>query len=256
MKTNQRISALIVDDEPLSRHGLREILDGVKDITVIGEAHDGGEALQQILKLHPDVVFLDIQMPEMNGFEVLSNIPLGKLPLIVFVTAYDEFAIKAFSANALDYILKPFDSERILSSLHRVREMIRLKETVKYSEKMLEVLQSFQTSQKYVDRFSIRSAGKIYFVNSLEIIWIEAAADYIHLHTKNGKHTTRETIGSIEKQLDPSKFVRIHRSCIVNLDHIRELQPMYHGEYTAILNNGTKLTVSRTYKEKLAYLLK
>ncbi len=256
MKTDQSISALIVDDEPLSRHGLREILDSEKNISVIGEAHDGEEAVHQILKHHPDVVFLDIQMPEMNGFEVLKNIPSGKLPLIVFVTAYDEFAIKAFSTNALDYILKPYDPERVRSSLHRVKEMIRMKSTVTYSERMMEVLKSFQNAQKYPDRFSIRSAGKIYFVSSHEIVWIEAAADYIHLHTKNGKHITRETISSIEKQLDPSKFVRIHRSYIVSFDHIRELDPMHHGEYIALLSDGAKLTVSRTYKEKHSYFLK
>lgn len=256
MKTNRTISVLIVDDEPLSRHGLREILEEEKDISGISEAIDGEDAVRQIAKNHVDVVFLDIQMPEMNGFEVLKNIPSGKFPLIVFVTAFDEFAIKAFSANALDYILKPFDAERVRSSLHRVKEMIRLKETVKYSERMLEVLRSFQTPQKYPDRFSIRSAGKIYFVSSHEILWIEAAADYIHLHTKNGKHITRETISSIEKQLDPSKFVRIHRSYIVSFDHIRELDPMHHGEYIALLSDGAKLTVSRTYKEKLSHLLK
>jgi len=255
MISSKKIAVMIVDDEPLARHGLREIFEEEKDIVIIAESSDGEEAVEHIKKYKPDVLFLDIQMPEMNGFDVVKSLKAEELPLVVFVTAYDEYAIKAFSANALDYILKPYDAERIHSSLHRVREMIRLKQTASYSERMMEALKSFQSTSTYIERISIRSAGKIYFVNIEEILWIEAAADYIYIHTKNGKHTTRETIGTIELQLDPSKFIRIHRSSIVNLNAVRELQPEHHGDYTAILDQGIKLTVSRKYKEKLSFLL-
>lgn len=252
MKSVKKISVIIVDDEPLAREGLREILKEEKDISVVAESSDGEEAVRHIKKFNPDVVFLDIQMPEMNGFEVIRNIPANQLPLFIFVTAYDEFAIKAFTSNALDYVLKPFDAERIHSSLFRIREMLRLKEQANYSEQVLSALKSFQSPKKYVERISIRSLGKINFVSVDDILWIEADADYLHFHTKNGKHTTRETISGIEQQLDPSKFARIHRSYILNINCIRELQPQSHGEYIAILNQGTKLAVSRKFKSNLA----
>jgi len=255
VKPDKKISAIVVDDEPLARHGLRDLLEEEKDFTVVAESCDGEEAIRHIRRYNPDVVFLDIQMPEVNGFEVVNAIPRNDLPLIVFVTAYDEFAVNAFSANALDYILKPFDSERIHSTLHRVREMLRLKERASYSEKILEALKSIQSAKSYIDRIPVRNAGKVSFVSVDDLVWIEAAEDYITLHTMTGTMTTRASIGAIEKQLDPSRFVRIHRSTIVNLHHIKELRPMDHGEFSALLRHGTTLTVSRTYKKRLATLL-
>lgn len=256
VKFVNNITAIIVDDEPLARHGLHDILVEEKDITVVAESKDGEEAVRHIRKYSPDVVFLDIQMPESNGFEVLDAIPKETMPLIIFVTAYDEFAVKAFSENALDYILKPFDSERVHSALHRVRTMLQMKERADYSKKILEIVKHYQSSQKYIDRIPIRNAGKISFVSVEDIIWIDAAADYINLHTSFGTSTIRESIGAMEEQLDPSKFIRIHRSTIVNLLFIRELRPMDHGEYTALLRQGTILTVSRTYKKRLASMIK
>lgn len=255
MARDHKISVVIVDDEPLARHGLREIIGSEKDIAVVAEASDGEEALRLIAKHSPDVVFLDIQMPEVDGFDVIRALPKKKIPLIVFVTAYDEFAVKAFASHALDYILKPFDAERIRTALYRVREMIKLKTNAAYSEKLLEALQTLHSPKKYIERIMVRHAGKISFVPVDEILWIEAAADYIVLHTKKGKHTTREMIGSIELQLDPSRFIRIHRSVIVNIEAVRELQPQHHGEYSMLMTEGTILTVSRTYKDRISTLI-
>lgn len=255
MARDHKISVVIVDDEPLARHGLREIIGSENDLAVVAEASDGEEALRSISKHSPDVVFLDIQMPEVDGFDVIRALPKKKIPLIVFVTAYDEFAVKAFASHALDYILKPFDAERIRTALHRVREMIKLKTNASYSEKLLEALQTLHSPKKYIERVMVRHAGKISFVPVDEILWIEAASDYIVLHTKKGKHTTREMIGSIELQLDPSRFIRIHRSVIVNIEAVRELQPLHHGEYSMLMTEGTTLTVSRTYKDRISTLI-
>jgi two-component system LytT family response regulator len=255
MKQPKTITVLIVDDEPLALHGLRDILTEDEYVTVLGEAKDGEEAVEQILRLTPDVVFLDIQMPEQNGFDVIGSLPKGKLPLIIFVTAYDEFAVKAFAENAIDYILKPFDAERIHRSLKRAREMKNLKEQASYSTRIMSALDAIHQKNKYLQKIPIRDGGKIYFLNCADILWIEADADYIRFHTAKKIHIARETMSGIEKQLDPEKFVRIHRSTIVNLDHVRELQPREHGEYTALLTDGSTVTVSRKYKEMLSFLL-
>ncbi|MCK9408729.1 MAG: LytTR family DNA-binding domain-containing protein [Bacteriovoracaceae bacterium] len=255
MSREQIISVMIVDDEPLARHGLRTMIEAEKGFDIVAEASDGDEALRLFRKHSPAVLFLDIQMPEIDGFDVLNALPKQNMPLVVFVTAYNEFAVKAFTEHALDYVLKPLDTERIHSALHRVREMVRLTTSASYSDRISEALRALQSTKKYLERITIRSAGKISFISVNDILWIEAAADYIILHTRNGKQTTREMIGSIEQQLDPSRFIRIHRSTIVNLNIIRELRPEHHGEYTAILDQGTTLTVSRSYRKKIDHLL-
>ncbi len=255
MTMNTAIRVLIVDDEPLARHGLREVLESEKDIVIAGECGDGQEAIEMVQRIRPDVLFLDIQMPETDGFDVISALPAGDLPLVVFVTAYDEFALKAFTANALDYILKPYDAERIHSSLRRIREMLRLKQQAEYSERIRSVLSSFQQKDKFLQRIPIRHGGKISLVNVHDVVWIEAAADYINIHTAKEKHLTRGSIGEIEQQLDPALFVRIHRSSIINIKHIRELTTNHHGDYTALMDNGIELTVSRNYKDGLAHLI-
>lgn len=255
MKLNASIRVLIVDDEPLARHGLREVLELENDIVIAGECGDGDEAVSLVQKIRPDVLFLDIQMPETSGFDVVTNIPKDALPLVVFVTAYDEFALKAFTANALDYILKPYDAERIQTSLRRIREMLRLKQRAEYSERIKAVLNSYQQKDQFLQRIPIRHGGKISLVNVRDVVWIEAAADYINIHTAKEKHLTRGSIGEIEQQLDPALFVRIHRSSIISIKHIRELQTNHHGDYTALMDNDVSLTVSRNYKDGLAHLI-
>lgn len=255
MTLDRNIRVMIVDDEPLARHGLREVLSAEHDLEIIAECADGSEAVAAFVKKRPDVIFLDIQMPEKDGFDVVRMIPPEELPFIVFVTAYNEFAVKAFSANALDYVLKPFDNERIHATLKRVREMVRLKQQAGYSERILNAVASVAPKASYLLRIPIRHAGKITLVKTDAVVWIEAAADYIHIHTATEKFITRESIGEIETQLDPSQFVRIHRSSIINIRHIKELQTNQHGDYTAKLDNGTSLPVGRNYKENLTRLI-
>lgn len=255
MTKDRNIRVMIVDDEPLARHGLREILSLEQDFEVIAECTDGAEALSEYQNQQPDVLFLDIQMPETDGFDVVKQLPSDELPFIVFITAYNEFALKAFTANALDYVLKPFDSERIQMTLKRIREMVRLKQQAGYSERILKALSSFSPTRSYLVRIPIRHAGKIILVSIGDVIWIEAAADYINIHTAKEKFITRESIGEIETQLEPTRFVRIHRSSIINIQHIKELQTNHHGDYTVLLDNGTSLPVGRNYKENLARLI-
>ncbi len=255
MTDGKKITVLIVDDEPLARHGLREILSQEKDLSIIDEAEDGDEAVEKILRHRPDAVFLDIQMPEQNGFEVLAQLSPEQFPLIVFVTAFDEFAIKAFAANALDYLMKPADDDRVRLSVSKIREMIRLKQGAVQAGKISSLLSSMGQDPPHISRIPVKSGNKITFVRTDEIYWLEAAADYVHLHTHGTKHTIRESITVLEKQLDPRLFVRIHRSTIVNLRQIRELRPLHHGEYEVLLTDGTTLTVSRTYRHKLDSLL-
>ncbi len=255
MARERSISVMIVDDEPLARHGLRAVLSGVPDLSIIAEASDGEEALSSVMEHRPDVLFLDIQMPEMDGFDLLGSLPPDAMPLVVFVTAYDEFAVKAFDTRALDYILKPFDAERIHTALHRIREMLLLKEQAEYSRKIEEIVRTLRPGRKFLERVMVRNGGKIHFVPVGDILWCEAAADYLQLHTVSGVHTIRMTIGAFEDDLDPAQFIRIHRSTIVRLGAIRELRPGTHGDYTALLVQGTELSVSRSYKERIERLL-
>lgn len=255
MVRDRTITAMLVDDEPLARHGLRSLLATEPDFSIIAEASDGEEALAALTEHRPDILFLDIQMPEMDGFELLRAIPAEEMPLVVFVTAFDEFAVKAFDARALDYVLKPFDAARIRSSLHRIRGTLQLKEQAEYSRQIEEIVRTIRPARKFIDRVMVRTGGKIYFVPAADILWCEAAADYLHMHTVTGVHTVRSTIGAFEESLDPAQFVRIHRSTIVRLGAIRELRPGAHGEYTALLVQGTELSVSRSYKERIERLL-
>lgn len=255
MTRERMITAMIVDDEPLARHGLRAVLSGVEDLSIVAEASDGEEALSSVLEHRPDVLFLDIQMPEMDGFDLLGSLPPDVMPLVVFVTAYDEFAVKAFDTRALDYILKPFDADRIHTSLHRIREMLQMKDGAEYSRQIEEIVRTFRPAKRFLERVMVRNGGKIHFVPVGDIVWCEADADYLRLHTAGGVHTIRGTIGAFAEELDPAQFVRIHRSSIVRLNAIRELRPGPHGEYTALLDQGTVLTVSRSYKGNIERLL-
>jgi two-component system, LytTR family, response regulator len=249
------IPAVIVDDEPLGRTLIRELLRGDPEIEVIGECASGGEAIRCIADLHPDLVFLDVQMPEIDGFEVLAALDLARLPLTVFVTAYDQYAVRAFEVHAVDYLLKPFDRERFHRSLQRAKAQLRLERRSDVSERILALLEEQKVKSKYLERVVIRANGRVFFLKTSEIDWIEAAGNYVSLHVKKESYLLRETIGGMEAQLDPSAFPRIHRSQIVNLDRIRELHPWSHGEYHVILYDGSQLTLSRTYRDRLQELL-
>ncbi len=250
-----KIRTLIVDDEPLARERIRHLLHKEPDIEIICECADGRDAVAAIGKYKPDLVFLDVQMPELDGFGVLEQLDRRAMPAIVFVTAHDQFALRAFEVHALDYLLKPFDSGRFRKALERARERIQRQPSADLSRRVSELLADLKPGPKPQNRLAIKSGGKVLFLKIDEIDWIEAADNYVNLHMGNESHLHRETMAALEARFPADKFMRISRSTMVNIERIKELQPMFHGEYTVILRNGTRLTLSRGYREKLNQLL-
>ena len=248
------IRAMIVDDEPLAREKLRRYLADEKDVEVIGECSNGREAVAAIRRRQADVVFLDIQMPELDGFGVVEASDPAHLPFVVFVTAHDAYAVKAFEVHALDYLLKPFDRERLHDTLARVRKSMQRSSSDRYQDQILSLLKDLRADRKRPDRLLIRSAGRIFFLDVEEIDWVEAEGNYLSLHAGEATHLVRETMSSMEERLGPSGFVRIHRSTIVNLNRLKELRPWFEGESIAILKGGKKLPVGKSYRRKLASL--
>jgi two-component system LytT family response regulator len=247
-----RIRTLIVDDEQLARERLLSLLEGDPDIEIIGECSSGKEAIAAMKTESPDLVFLDVQMPEGDGFEVLESIDFHTMPIVVFVTAYDQYAIQAFDVHALDYLLKPFDQNRFERALIRAKSEVVLRNNTNVNQKLLSMLEHIESHKKNLDRILVKSSGKVFFLKFDEIDWVESAGNYVKLHVGTESHLLRETMSEMERKLGNDKFVRIHRTVIVNLDRIKELQPWFNGEYIVILNNGTKLTASRGYKKKLS----
>lgn len=252
------IKTLIVDDEVLARERIISLLKKENDIEVIGECSDGEEALIIINTLKPDLVFLDIQMPVMSGIEVIKNLN-NFIPEIIFVTAYDEFAVEAFEINALDYLLKPFDRERFSKTLARARQRILSNNTNEISKKLNNIFLTFSQNkpeEKYLTKFVIKSAGKISFINADEINYIEADGNYLTLHTANNKSLYRDTITNISEKLNPEIFIRIHRSYTVKIENIKEMQSHFNSEYIITLKDNTKLKSGRSYKSEIEKLLK
>jgi two-component system LytT family response regulator len=245
------IRTLIVDDEPLARHRLRALLEVDPEITVVGESADGEQAVADLQKLRPDLAFLDVQMPVLDGFGVLEALAGEPLPVVIFVTAYDRYAVKAFEVHALDYLLKPFDKERFAAALQRAKDHVRRAEALTLEERLRKLLQAVPQRPDSPDRLVVKSGGRVYFVRVADIDWIEAAGNYVRLHVGKEDHLLRQTLGALESKLDPSRFVRIHRSTIVNVERIRELQPAFHGDYVIILHDGTELALSRSCRDKL-----
>ena len=237
-----KLRALIVEDERLARTRLRRLLSTRDDVEVIGEAEDGDEAVSMIDQLRPDLIFLDVQMPGLSGFDVLAAIS-GPTPFIIFTTAFDEYALKAFEVHALDYLLKPFDGERLYPALDRAVALIHGAPT---HEQFLE-----QFVPRMIERFVVRSAGRIVFVAADQIDWIEAADNYVYLHAGSESHLIRGSLKTLQQRLDPAKFVRIHRSAIVNVTRIRSMKPASHGDYDLELADGGHLTVTRTFAARL-----
>jgi len=246
---------LIVDDEPLARERLRQLLEPEAEIELVGECADGREAVAAIREKSPDLVFLDVQMPELTGFEVLEQVRGGRMPVIVFVTAHDQFALKAFEVHAVDYLLKPFDRDRFQTALRRALDHIQRDHAGELNQRLSALLNDLKPSARPLDRLAVKSGGRVVFVRVDDIDWVEAADNYVELHVGAESHLHRETMADLEQMLPPGKFMRISRSTIVNVDRIKELQPLFHGEYAVILRNGTRLTLSRSYREKLNQLL-
>ena len=250
-----KIRTIIVEDEPLARERLHDLLVADPDIDLCAECGDGRSAVEKVHELEPDLLFLDIQMPELDGFGVLAELSMDKLPAVVFVTAYDQFALKAFEVHAVDYLLKPFDRERFRAALQRAKDRIGLQQSTPAGEGLRALIADLRPETKSLQKIAIKSAGRVTFVKVEDLDWIEAADNYVSIHSGTASHLLRETLTALSMRLPPEKFVRISRSCIVNLDRVKELQPLFHGEYCVFLNDGTKLTMSRNYRSALPRLM-
>ncbi|MEW6210129.1 MAG: LytTR family DNA-binding domain-containing protein [Acidobacteriota bacterium] len=251
--SRKKIRAMIVDDEPIARSNIRALLSLDPDIEIIDESGSPSKAVKLIHSNPPDLLFLDIQMPEMSGFDVLRKIDINSVPAIIFVTAFDQYALRAFEVHALDYLLKPFDDDRFHQALSRAKSQIEQREAARLKKKLLALL-DVEEPPRYEEKFLIRSASRVFFVRADEIDWIEAADYYVRLHVGDRAHMLRETMAELEARLDPEKFARIHRSAIVNLARVREAQ-MRGGECLLILNDGTQLKLSRSRREQIEKIL-
>jgi len=247
------LSAIIVDDEAPARKRLRDLLNDEDDVEIVAECQDGPSAVEAILRHDPDVLFLDVQMPEMDGFEVLSAVGSDRAPTVVFVTAYDRHAVEAFEARALDYLLKPFTRNRFRETLAGVRATSRPDRGGQGMGGWIEEL--LDAVRDEVRRIPVRSGSRIRFVDVGEVDWIEGAGNYVILHVAGRQHRVRGSLKGFAAKLDTRRFVRIHHSHIVNLDRLKELQPWSHGEFVVILQDGTQLTSSRTYSDALREIL-
>lgn len=252
-----RVSVLIVDDEPLAREGLRMLLAGDRDVAAISEAKNGREAVSSIRESRPDLVFLDVQMPEMDGFQVVEEVGAERMPAVVFVTAHDQYAIRAFEINALDYLLKPVTALRFQQSLERAKA--RLGSGDEVGRRMAALMEAMANPSSYAKRLAVRSGTKTVLVSVEDVEWMQAAENYVELHIieRNpgaGCHLLQATMNTLEASVDPGMFLRIHRSLMVNVGRVRELQPAGHGEYVVVLRSGVRLQSGRSYHEKLKAL--
>jgi len=245
------IRAAIVDDEPLARRRIRNLLIEARDVEVIAECANGKEAIGSLEESPPDLLFLDIQMPEIDGFDVLQAIGVGHVPVVIFVTAYDQFALRAFEAHALDYLLKPFDDERFEAALQRARERIRQQQGDDLDVRLRAFLEEVRGGVGYLQRLVVPAGHRSVFIRTEQIDWIEAERNYIRLHVGGRAYLLRENLSRIEASLDPATFCRIHRSTIVNIDRIQAVESLFRGEYLVVLHDGTKLTSGRSYRGNL-----
>jgi two-component system, LytTR family, response regulator len=239
------VRAIIVEDEPRARRYLYELLAHEEEIAVVGEAACGAEGIDLIRGLSPDLVFLDIQMSDLNGFDLVSEIGVEQMPAFIFVTAYDEYAVRAFEVEAIDYLCKPFDRDRLSASVERAVRRIQMRKSPPAEDEQSIIAVS---AEQWLSRVTIKEGDGIIFVPVEEILWIEAANKYVVIHTTDRNHLARQTIQSLENQLDPKHFVRIHRSTIVRKAAVRGLHPLFHGDYIVRLTNGTELTLSRSFR--------
>ena len=263
------LRALIVDDEPAAREGIRHLLSADPEVEVVGECADGRTAARAILDDPPDLLFLDVQMPGQDGFTLLREVGPGRVPAIVFVTAYDQYALRAFEVHAVDYLLKPFDDERFRDALARAKHQVRQGQLEGLRERLISLLETSgppaagarpsgptnAPPDGWLKRLAIKSGGRVTILSVKDVDWIAAEGDYVKVHVGKAWHVLRETMKHIGGQLDPARFVRIHRSTIVNVERIRELQPYFRGEYVVVLHDGTTLKLSRGYRDHLEQVL-
>ena len=249
-----KIRTLIVDDQLMARELLRRMLKAEGDIEIVGMPASGPEAVKAINSLAPDLVFLDVRMPELDGFGVLAQIDAARMPIIIFVTANDDFALRAFDVHALDYLVKPCTMDRFQTALRRARNQIHRKQAGEIQRRLTALLEDLKEQPKLAERLPVKSEGRIIFVRLADVDWVEAADNYVKLHVGNESHMLRDTMTSLETKLPSNRFLRISRSTMVNVEQIKELHPMFHGEYSVILRNGTRLTLTRGYRDKLELL--
>ena len=246
-----KIRALVVDDEPLARERVITLLQREGDVEVVGECSDGAQAVAAIQDRSPDLVFLDIQLPGGDGFDVISAIGAERMPPVIFVTAYDEYALRAFEVHALDYLLKPFGRDRFRETLQHARVSVERRRAGDLGRRLLALVNDIRPEPAQLERLVLRSGGRVFFIRTSDIDWIEAAGNYVRLHLGTESHLFRETMNGIETRLDPARFVRIHRSRIVNIERIQELQPSPTGDYVVLLNTGARVPLGRAYRDRL-----
>jgi two-component system LytT family response regulator len=251
------IKVVIVDDEPLAREYIRQLLKDDSQIEIIGEAGNGRAALAVIAAQKPDLIFLDVQMPEMDGLELLKKMDRKRLPAIIFTTAYEEYAIRAFEFHAFDYLLKPFDENRFRQSVEDAKNRYHNQtEREQEQNQVTELLKNVEKPPRYLERLLIKQNGRIVFLKTDDIYWLKADDKYVHIHFgKNNRHLVRQTLAALKSQLDPQRFAQIHRSAIINVERIKELQPMFGGEHSIVMEDDSELTLSRNFKNELFELL-
>jgi two-component system LytT family response regulator len=248
------IRTILVDDQSTGLAVLRDMLHFEPDIEIIGMAASGPEAVEMINRLAPDLVFLDVQMPELDGFGVVAQIKLPQMPVIIFVTGHDDYALKAFEAHALDFLVKPCQMARLRTAVQKARKQIQSNQSGEIQQKLDNLLQDLKVGSKYPERLAVKSKGRIVFLRLTDIDLVEAADNYVKLYVGKDTHMLRETMTALEEKLSPDRFVRISRSAIVNIESVKELHPMFHGEYVVTLRNGTRVTLTRGYREQLRQL--
>jgi len=247
---SRRWRVLVVDDEPHARGVVRKMLRAAAEFEIVGECSNGYEAVAAVRRLRPDLMLLDVQMPEVDGFAVLDMLRGEDLPQVVFVTAYDQYALRAFEVHALDYLLKPFDEDRLIGMLQRARVHLTGKDLVNRDQKIVSLLEDLRRPQGYIERFLVRLQGRIILVPAHEVDLIEAEDKYVRLHVADASYLVRDTLARLQSCLDPSQFIRVHRSAIVKIGCVREIRPDFHGDYQILLRNGKTLALSRNYRDR------
>lgn len=253
MKT---LRAIIVDDEPAARGRLARLLEQDVETELVAECRNGTEALEAVQKHRPDVMFLDVQMPELNGFDVVARIPSDRMPFVVFVTAHDRYALQAFDVNAVDYLLKPYDDERFFASLDKAKRSSELRTTSRLTGKLLELVREHMHTQgDHLEQFLIKDRGREYKVSVDELVYLRSEGNYLLLRTKDRQHLYRMTMNAVEAELDPLRFLRIHRSYMVNRAHVRSARYNGNNEFVFLMSNGDRIVSGRSYKEQIARAL-
>jgi two-component system, LytTR family, response regulator len=254
MSYSESIRVLLVADEALARQNLREVIETQPEMKIVGECVNGIELVTLIKEQPVDLLILDVEMPEANGLAALEIIPAEQLPLVIFITSNERYAVRAFDFNAVDFVLKPFERERFEKALLRARKQLLNDSSQILERQMFFILRAIKAKSEYAERFIVKSNGHMFFIKTDDIDWIEAEGNYVSLHSGKDSHLLRDTISALESQLDPKKFMRVHRSTIVNLDCVKELQSWFHGDYRIILRNGKELMLSRSYRDRLSGL--